>query len=453
MVLEVPGEWFAHADKLEAAGKRCVAAAEIFSGAHTWTDEWQAAGLEALTYDIVDEPELQDATTVVGIDNLVGIASRVTKKGVVHLAPRCSTYVFINLSTSGRSRLNPEGDLSKPQVVEANGIAKTVAQIITFLTARDVFYVIEQPRNSMFYHLDVVSEALSSTGAVRLSFCMGDLFGGQSAKPTELWGTAPYLLSVSNVPKILREQTVQLARCRDGKVTGMKHLLKKSQVYPLEYGRRIAYLHHVYLAGLSLLALWNLRSLPPTVLRGLVEFLHGDRATSKARQRLMVAKGFCRSSSAQEIEYLRDLASASAQKLLDIRMKAASRSSLILQNESVLEDLDHQAVAGRLGRRSAVALKKPPRQQEPRNNTRNCQGRVEQSQSQVNALGRGSDAHEAKYHKKDVGPPSVRLCQPSVVSGRTECSERHDEDERDEDERDEYEEMSIMQAQSLAGLI
>merc|ERR1712151_673925 len=112
---------------------------------------------------------------------------------------------------------------------------------------------------------------------------MGDRFGASSAKPTEWWGTAPWLLSLTRVPKTLRERDfVRLASTKDGKVTGNRPLLRKSQVYPPEFGRRMAQLHHNFLSSFTLLGLWGLRSLPVAIKLRVLAHVHGTIAAPKA---------------------------------------------------------------------------------------------------------------------------------------------------------------------------
>ena len=45
---------------------------------------------------------------------------RVVQGGLVHAGPPCSSWVWINRGTSGRSSWRPEGDRSQMSVVEAN---------------------------------------------------------------------------------------------------------------------------------------------------------------------------------------------------------------------------------------------------------------------------------------------------------------------------------------------
>ena len=60
-----------------------------------------------------------------------------------------------------------------------------------------VYVVIEQPLTSLLFRYKPVFLALQKVGAQKISLQLGD-FGAASAKPTALYGTAPWLQTLKH---------------------------------------------------------------------------------------------------------------------------------------------------------------------------------------------------------------------------------------------------------------
>ena len=65
----------------------------------------------------------------------------------------CSSFVFMNQATSGRSDGNPEGDTSKSYVALANSMAMRTAILCIICFCRGVHFKVEQPHSSKLFAL------------------------------------------------------------------------------------------------------------------------------------------------------------------------------------------------------------------------------------------------------------------------------------------------------------
>ena len=261
-------------------------AQEVFSGKATWSAEFRNQGLVADTYDIEDSAE-EDVLSVPGQKTLVMRLSGLKRHAVTMWAPKCSNFVFVNMGTSGRRRDNPEGDQSKPQVRDSNRMAATVCACVRFLAAMHIFWVIEQPLNSLLFRLHVVRQLLTDLSARRISFRMVD-FGAPSQKPTECWGVAPWLEMVPQIPRIpSEEKSVRLAVRVGNWVNGDRGKLKASQVYPAAFGRRMAFLHNGFLGLFGAIALASFAAFTKDIELNILVAAFGDAATGRRIHRVL----------------------------------------------------------------------------------------------------------------------------------------------------------------------
>ena len=99
-----------------------------------------------------------------------------------------------------RSRQNPLGDVTRPDVRAANRIARTVALLCRVLAQRGVFFVLEQPAGSLLWHtpsLRLAARSLRVKGKRwQRRFVWLGHYGHKICKPTELCGIFPSLASI-----------------------------------------------------------------------------------------------------------------------------------------------------------------------------------------------------------------------------------------------------------------
>ena len=146
-------------------------------------------------------------------------------------------------------------------------------------SARGLFFVVENPMNSLIYLFMPMAAALVATRAVRQVFWLGD-FGASSRKPVELWSNHPWLfrrlrqrmLCNRQVNRLLAELDMEqappkpLATRHNGWVTGTRHL-RDSAIYPTDFVRNVAHNHSMFLhlcascrVGIAQLVRMHLRS-------------------------------------------------------------------------------------------------------------------------------------------------------------------------------------------------
>lgn len=170
-------------------------------------------------------------------------------RAVVWMAPVCSTWISINVGTSGRSVICPGGFLSFLQNRKANKSAARIGLLALLIAAMDSTFVIEQPASSLFFHYMYVRAAFQILARVGnklwKTMMRMQLMGGPCPKRTIL---------VSNSCRVNRLQTGRLVRAMqrttvattvryrnaNGKLRykGSKKL-KSTQQYPARFARHV----------------------------------------------------------------------------------------------------------------------------------------------------------------------------------------------------------------------
>ena len=107
----------------------------------------------------------------------------------------CSTFVFMSRSHTKRSRRLPKGKSKRQDVRRANLIVDRVAFLIKILSLRKVYWIMEQPLNSLLWVMPAIARAkkkcqVRGLGWQRRFLWMGH-YGHVLWKPTELVGVFP----------------------------------------------------------------------------------------------------------------------------------------------------------------------------------------------------------------------------------------------------------------------
>ena len=109
------------------------------------------------------------------------------------IATVCSTWVFLNRGTSGRSVWNPLGDLRQPSVRAANVMVSRMVLLKYVLEAKRVFWLLEQPASSIQIEHTRFQEFLSNMQVaqtpVHKTFTWMGAFNARSAKGSYLYST------------------------------------------------------------------------------------------------------------------------------------------------------------------------------------------------------------------------------------------------------------------------
>jgi hypothetical protein len=109
-------------------------------------DHWK--GFKVLTYEINDSV-LQDCLSDEGYIKLLCNVLKVRRTGIVVLAPVCSSFCWLNRSTSGRTLIDPLGDERVKSVKDGNLMVSRVVLLLWLLKARGCVFVVEQPMGSI----------------------------------------------------------------------------------------------------------------------------------------------------------------------------------------------------------------------------------------------------------------------------------------------------------------
>ena len=275
--------------------ERTLHAVEYFAGAREVTKAHHRRGRRVAAFEMKDHPKLCDFTGALGFCYATLLALRLAPGGIALAAPVCSTWVWINRSTSGRSRGvclpvcmhymrgmcahvcacacacacvcvcvfarcsvsaaerhdtrvcagRPLGSKRRPQVRNANEMVSKLVLLLTVLEAKSSMWIVEQPAGSLMIHHPRWVWFLRRRKVFRVFLHMAD-FGGGSAKPTWIYSNRP---DIDGLLKYrthagawdLREELVTKCYAEDGtpKITGAKGL-KESQHYPRGFGEACA---------------------------------------------------------------------------------------------------------------------------------------------------------------------------------------------------------------------
>jgi hypothetical protein len=109
----------------------------------------------------------------------------------------CSTFVFMSRGHTLRSREQPLGNTSRRDVQSANLIVGRVTFLVRILAMRKVYWILEQPLNSLLWVMPVLRQAQKDCSVRGLAwqrrFVWMGHFGHTLWKPTELVGVFPSL--------------------------------------------------------------------------------------------------------------------------------------------------------------------------------------------------------------------------------------------------------------------
>ena len=217
---------------------------ETFSGDVSMTRGMRQLGFIGAAMDLRVNPN-HDLMTQAGFLVTLKLLSRIRPGGLFWAAPPCSSWVFLNMGTSGRRAYREAGAWETNAKIKCqNALAARVAALCFLASTRGVWWLVEQPSSSlMFGYLPwaCVAEGLRPS-VIRTH--MG-AFGGPTAKLTLIAGTAPFLqdlkrsLSPEDSARIEELQIRTAIKAGGGGVHGSKDL-KATQSYPLQFGTAVA---------------------------------------------------------------------------------------------------------------------------------------------------------------------------------------------------------------------
>eukprot|EP00969_Alexandrium_andersonii_P359604 15453574-Alexandrium_andersonii.AAC.1 len=114
---------------------------ETFAGARAITSTYKEANQNAIPFEIKDDPAVFNFIGGLGFLLVCLISSKLKGGGGFVSAPVCSSWVWVNRSTSKRSTHNPLGDTSKPSVRQANEMITNLTLCLWILESKGIWWV------------------------------------------------------------------------------------------------------------------------------------------------------------------------------------------------------------------------------------------------------------------------------------------------------------------------
>ncbi len=218
-------------------------AVEFFAGQRRICKALRLHGLSAVPFDKFTIDNRMDLESSQGFSLALAILLSVKPGGLVWLAPVCSSWVFINRSTSMRSPLLPTGNTALPHVQRGNLQAARCAALIWLAEFLGLAWVVEQPKTSLLHHSDRFAELLGKIPCHRTAAVLG-AFKAATLKPLWLLSNKAWTkeLGKPRVPKNHHFTNCTYIK-KHGRVTGIPKTLKMSQTYTRRFGRAVAALH------------------------------------------------------------------------------------------------------------------------------------------------------------------------------------------------------------------
>ncbi|CAJ1438647.1 unnamed protein product [Effrenium voratum] len=170
--------------------------------------------------------------------------------------PPCGSYVFINRSTSRRSRARPFGDCRKQYVRDANAVTCRFVLAAMLAIVRNCEFLCEQPRTSLMQdcpYIRFLAMVIQPVFWGSVSFPMG-AFGHKHRKQTVCFGTSKWQSGLRRRLTKKDKKRIAKAKLDEGsrmvtrticKRTGRPQVqggpgMRASAEYPQLFGREIA---------------------------------------------------------------------------------------------------------------------------------------------------------------------------------------------------------------------
>lgn len=235
--------------------QRDLDAVEMWAGCKAVARAVAAKGEVAETVEIIDDADQQDLTTQGGFHYAVKLVMRVKLGGLLGMAPVCSSWVFANMSNTKRTKENPCGDRSYPQVVSGNLQAKVATFCLLLAHARGLYAFMENPASSMIFRYSPVELAMIyltriANGHIVISHACRfseQPVGKRAKKPFKLFAIGSKPGWLSPLRKLCQcgdaGHSLLMVQKTPGKSTGCK-AMKDSQHYSDNFGSAIVQAWH-----------------------------------------------------------------------------------------------------------------------------------------------------------------------------------------------------------------
>ncbi len=191
-------------------------AADLFSGFGNFSLSCSEQRLRCIALDSEFSPQ-HDLLTTCGFVFWINAILSIIPFGFAVVGIPCNTYGWLSRGHSGRRKDNPLGNTDRRDIADANRLLKRVCLLLLVLTLRSVYWVLENPLNSMlwaqpdFLRLRALLKRMGGIRGQRPTrhFLWLGWFGCPLAKPTVFEGIAPGMRFIkSKKPEwAMRKQT------------------------------------------------------------------------------------------------------------------------------------------------------------------------------------------------------------------------------------------------------
>lgn len=226
-----------------------------------------AAGEAGLNHNYFDIESMGDAGNIlewVGFINILRMVLQLRPKGLLMGGPPCGSWIWVNRSTSRRSRTRIFGSSARSYVKEANAITCRWILLAMVAICRGCEVLTEQPSSSLmleFPYMKWLAVMISPISWSLVRFQMA-AYGHANSKPTVLFGTSPYTQKFKKKPTARDKRRVQKNKLikeyqmvkktinkETGKVqvTGSKGM-KASAAYPRGFAKALIRYHKDHMA-------------------------------------------------------------------------------------------------------------------------------------------------------------------------------------------------------------
>ena len=132
---------------------------EWFCGTGNLTTACSQQGLRVRWFDCTLDPSKMNLLTDAGFAAAIRLALSMMIGATAWFGVPCSTFVFMSRSHTKRSRTLPKGNCKRKDVRRANLIVDRVAFLIKILSLRKVYWIMEQPLNSLLWVMPAIARA------------------------------------------------------------------------------------------------------------------------------------------------------------------------------------------------------------------------------------------------------------------------------------------------------
>ena len=240
--------------------QRDLDVAELWSGVEAIVSAARVAGFTAEPFDKfrvpgvtdTDDPDTtEDILLEAGFRRALSLVLRLRPGGLLWMAPVCSSWIFLNLKNTMRTRVRGprfQGNLKFLPVQEGNRMAEMAAFLFLVAVFRGVHAVVENPAGSMMFNYAIFSQTCRLWKELFwaiLPYCHYSTAprGKRYGKRFKMMGSHPWVLQLAAKCRCPGRRHVKLVieKIVNGKrtVIGKKRALRDSSAYPPRMGTDI----------------------------------------------------------------------------------------------------------------------------------------------------------------------------------------------------------------------